>query len=163
MPSAYSRSQIVLHWIVALLVLAQFLNDGPIKAAWRAIRRGQAEVPGGFLVTAHVLVGIAILALVVWRFVLRRTRGVPPPPPDEPRLLKLAAAGTHGLLYLLLLLLPLSGLASWYGGLALAGEAHELMQNLLLALVFVHVAGSLYQRFVLGSDVLSRMVRVRAD
>ena len=56
----YSLAQISLHWIVALLVLAQFLNDEAIGAAWRAIRRGEAAIPGGFLVTAHVVVGIAI-------------------------------------------------------------------------------------------------------
>lgn len=85
MSKGYSLAQISLHWIIALLVLAQFLNDDAIGAAWRAIRRGAAEVPGGVLVTAHVVAGIAILALVLWRLGLRLTRGAPPAPPTSPR------------------------------------------------------------------------------
>ena len=40
MPERYTRAQIVLHWLVALLVLAQYLNNGAIGSAWSAIRRG---------------------------------------------------------------------------------------------------------------------------
>ena len=87
-----------LHWAIALLVLAQFLNDEAIGAAWRALRRGDAEVPGGFLVTAHVFVGVAILLFSLWRIALRVTRGAPPAPAEEPRPLRLLAAATHGLL-----------------------------------------------------------------
>ena len=95
---------------MALLVLAQYLNDDAIGAAWRAFRRGQ-EVPGSLLATAHVVVGCAILVLVAWRIALRLTRGAPPPPDDEPLILRAAAAATHVLLYAMLLLLPLSGIA----------------------------------------------------
>ncbi|MFO1106369.1 MAG: cytochrome b/b6 domain-containing protein [Amaricoccus sp.] len=159
MPKGYSLAQISLHWIVALLVLAQFLNDEAIGAAWRAIRRGEAAIPGGFLVTAHVVVGIAILALMLWRLGLRLTRGAPAAPAEEPAALRLAAGATHVLLYVLLLVVPLTGLAAWYGGVAAAGELHELGKTLLMLLVFLHIAGALYQRFVLKSDAVARMLR----
>ncbi len=108
MPKGYSISQIRLHWLVAVLVLAQFLNEDAIGAAWRAFRRGAAEIPGGPLVLAHVWGGVAILGFVLWRITLRLTRGAPPLPPEEPRMLRIVAAATHGTLYLLLLLVPVN-------------------------------------------------------
>ncbi|MFO1209390.1 MAG: cytochrome b/b6 domain-containing protein [Amaricoccus sp.] len=158
---SFSLPQILLHWIVALLVLLQFLNDDAVGRALRALRRD--GTPPGFLASAHVYVGIAILALALWRLALRRTRGAPPPPADEPPLLRLAAAATHALLYLLLLALPLSGLAAWYGGVRPAAGLHETLKPVLLGVVALHVAGALYQAFVLRSDVVARMVRVRPD
>jgi len=158
MSRSYSLPQILLHWIVALLVLAQYLNDGPIGAAWRAVRRGEA-VPESALATAHILVGTAILVLVAWRIGLRLTRGAPPPPDEEPLVLRAVAAGTHALLYLLLLALPVSGLLAWFGGVGQAMTVHRLAESLLLPLVGLHVAGALFQRFVLGSHVLERITR----
>jgi cytochrome b561 len=158
MQRAFSLSQILLHWIVALLVLAQYLNDDAIGAAWRAFRRGQ-ERPGGLLATAHVVVGCAILALVLWRIALRLIRAAPMPPDDEPLILRAVAAATHLGLYAMLLLLPLSGIAAWFGGVGSAIGMHRLMESLLLPLVGLHVCGALYQRFVLRSNVLARMTR----
>jgi cytochrome b561 len=159
MPRGYSLTQIALHWIVAVLMLAQFLNEEAIGQAWRALRRGAETIPGGFLVSAHVFVGIAVLAFAVWRLALRFTRGVPPPPAEEPRPLRLVSAVTHGTLYLLLLLVPLSGLLAWYGGIVASGEVHEVLQNLLMLVIFLHIAGALFQQFVLRSGAIARMVR----
>lgn len=156
MSKGFSLSQILLHWSVALLVLAQYLNDAEIGTAWRALRRGE-PLPDGSLATVHVVVGVAVLALVAWRIVLRVRLGVPPPPADEPLILRAVAAATHFLLYAAVLILPVSGLVAWYGGIASAIEVHRAVQNLLLPLVGLHVAGALYQRFVLGLPVLRRM------
>ena len=158
---SFTLPQILLHWIVALLVLLQFLNEDAIGRALRAMRR-DAAAPG-LLASAHVYVGIAILALALWRLALRATRGAPPPPPDEPRILRLTAAATHALLYLLLLALPVTGLLAWYGGLHDAAELHETMKPVLLAVVALHVAGALYQAAVQRSGVVTRMLRVRPD
>jgi cytochrome b561 len=156
---SYSLPQILLHWMVALLVLMQFLNDRAIGAAWRALRRGEAELPPGLLAYAHIVVGVAILALAAWRIALRLGRGAPRPPGDEPRILQVAAAGTHSLLYLMLLLLPLSGLAAWYGGIGAAADLHETLQSLVIWVIAFHFAGALYQQFVRRSDAVARMLR----
>lgn len=161
MPSTYSRTQIALHWTVALLVLAQFLNSDAIGSAWRAVRQRAETVPSGPLVTAHVVAGIAILLLAVWRITLRLRRGAPPPPAEEPRALRIVAAATHGSLYLLLLLVPLSGMTAWFGNVGAAGDVHEALKTLLLLAVALHVVGALYQAFVLRSDVMRRMVPPR--
>lgn len=160
MPVRFSPLQIALHWTVALLVLAQYLNDDAIGRAWRATLREGATTLGP-AAWAHILAGIAILALAVWRLVLRARRPAQPLPADEPALLRHAARATHALLYALLILLPLSGLAAFYGGVRAAGAAHEVMKTLLILLVALHVAGALFQQFVLRSGALSRMVGLR--
>jgi len=99
MPARFSPAQVALHWLTALLILAQFLNDDAIGRAFRATMRGAAVIPGGWLVTVHVVAGIAVFAFALWRIALRLTRGAPPAPADEPRALQIVAAATHGLLY----------------------------------------------------------------
>ena len=158
MHQGYSRTQIALHWTIAVLILAQFLNDDAIGTAWRAVRRG-TEAAGGVPATVHLLAGIAILALVIWRIALRLTRGAPPPPAEESRPLRIAAAATHGTLYLLLLALPLTGLAAWYGGIGPAAGLHETLKTVLMLLIFLHIGGALFQQFVLKSGVVARMLR----
>ena len=69
------------------------------------------------------------------------------------------SATNHLLLYALLLVLPLSGLAAWFGGIGGAIGVHRLMESLLLPLVGLHVCGALYQALVLRSDVVARMIR----
>ena len=154
----YSRAQILLHWIVALLIVPQFLLHDPMKDAWRAFRRGE-EIAFHPLVAAHVFAGIAILLLVVWRLTLRARRGAPEPPESEHPALKLVAKATHAGLYLLLVLLTVSGGMAWFGGVEVAGEAHEVMKTLLLALVVLHVAGALFHQFVLKTNLMDRMKR----
>jgi len=157
-PKGYSRAQIALHWIVAVLIVPQFVLHDGIAAAWDKVEDGIAV---GFdpLVAGHVIGGIAILALAIWRLALRARRGAPPPPEAEHPALKLVAKATHGGLYLLLVLMPVSGLAAWFGGVEPAAEAHETMKVVLLALVALHVVGALYQQFVLKTNLMERMKR----
>lgn len=162
MARRFSPLQILLHWSVALLVLGQFLTDDAVGGAWQAFRRGTAE-PDGPLVLAHVAGGILILGLTVWRIVLRVTRGVPPAALAEPRSLRLAAAATHHMLYLLLLILPVTGLAAWFGGLGAAADLHKMLTTLLLVMIALNVVGAAYQQFVLRSDVLARMLPLRSQ
>lgn len=155
----YSALQIGLHWAVAGLVLIQFLVADAIEEAWDAMHgEAAAAEPANGLAYAHILFGWAIFVLVAWRIWLRLTRGAPKPPANEPAVLKMAAHATHGLLYLLLLGLPLSGSAAWFLGVEPAAEVHVVGKTVLLILVGLHIAGALYQRFVLRSDVMSRML-----
>lgn len=153
----YSGLQIALHWAVAALVLIQFLADEPISQAWRALRRGDAAVETGSGVLLHIACGVAVLLLVIWRLALRHTRGAPRLPAEEPAALRFVAAATHIGMYLLLVLLPLSGAVAWFGGVGAAGEVHEIAKTVLLVLVVLHVAGAFFQQFVLKTNILSRM------
>ncbi|HBZ44295.1 MAG TPA: cytochrome B, partial [Maritimibacter sp.] len=101
----------------------------------------------------------AILLLVVWRFSIKARRGAPALPDEEPKLLKLTAHLTHIVLYLLMVLVPVSGLIAWFLASQSAGEVHEIAKSVLLVLVGLHFAGALFQKFVLKSNVMERMVR----
>ncbi|MDR5653113.1 cytochrome b [Ruixingdingia sedimenti] len=155
-PRTYSRAQIVLHWLVVVLILAQYLNNEPIAEAWRAFRQGQV-VEGGPGIALHILPGMLVLLLTLWRLVLRLTRGAPPPPAEEAAPLRFAAAAVHWALYALTLLLPVSGAVAWIGGVEGAGGAHAVMTKLLLALVALHIAAALWHQFWLRDGLLSRM------
>jgi len=95
--TGYLASQIWLHWLVALLLIPQFLLNDSMKEAWRAIQRGNEVAPSIFI-QLHVIGGVTILVLVLWRLVLRMTHGAPLPPEDESAALKLVATLTHGVL-----------------------------------------------------------------
>jgi cytochrome b561 len=160
----YSATQITLHWLIAaLLVFNAFFSGDGMKDAWRSYRQSN-DVTGfsGLIPQFHLWVGIAILAFVLWRLVLRLTRGAPEAPAEESAVLRLAAHGTHILLYVLMLALPLTGLAVYYLGVSALGDIHELLRWPLVALVVLHVGGALYQRFILKTNVLNRMVRPEA-
>lgn len=158
MPTHYSRIQIILHWAVALLIVFQFIAHEPMSEAWDAVRKG-VEISFNPLVAAHVFAGIAVLVLALWRLALRLTRGVPPLPEEEPAAQKMVAHGVHWGLYGLMILVPISGGAAWFGGIHAAAEAHEVLKALILALVVLHVIGALYHQFILKTNIMERMKR----
>jgi cytochrome b561 len=158
MPKGYSSAQIGLHWIIALLIALQFLFNEPMGEAFDSLMRGTVP-PFSWGVWAHIAGGVAILALVLWRVALRRSRGVPPPPEGDGTLLGRAATLGHWALYALMLLLPVSGLVAWFGGVETAAEAHEVMTSVLLFVVAVHVAAALWHQFWLKDHLLLRMMR----
>lgn len=157
-PKGYSATQIGLHWIVAALVVAQFVLHDPIVAAWKAIANGETPEISP-LVIGHVLGGSLVLALVVWRLVLRVKRGVPPLPEQEAPALKAVAHLTHWTLYALLIILPVSGLGAWFGGNETADFVHTSLKFPLFGLVVLHFAAALFQQFILRTGLLTRMLR----
>ena len=159
--TAYSRSQIALHWAVALLILFQYVANDGIKPVWRAIEQGLPVEPSS-AAFAHVAAGVLVLVLALARLGLRFKRGVPPLPAEEPALQRLAAHATHLGLYVLMVLIPISGMVAFFGAVHDAADAHEAMTSILLALIALHVLGALYHHFILKTDVLRRMAgRVR--
>ncbi|MBN9222175.1 MAG: cytochrome b/b6 domain-containing protein [Mesorhizobium sp.] len=160
--TTYSRAQVVLHWSIALLILVQFLAHDGMEHVWRAFRRGQeaaaSDIPMAYM---HVALGLAVLVLACWRLWLRGTRGVPPVSGMEHPALQLLAKATHFVIYALIFLLPLSGIAAWFFNVAGAGLAHVLGKDILLYVVLLHTAGALFQHFVLKTDVLRRMLSLR--
>ncbi len=129
----------------------------------------------------HVRVGLLILALIVLRLAWRVAHPPPPLPEGTPGWQRLAAGTVHRLLYLLLLLLPVSGyvLWAWTGPLldwwglfriaivfrggedetwrSIAGYTHQWAGYLLLALLVLHIGAALWHEFVIGD----RLVRDR--
>jgi cytochrome b561 len=159
----YSAAQIALHWIIAILIVCQFVFHEGMVEAWRALRRsGDAAAPMSFAAQAHVWGGLAVLAFAIWRLWLRQTRGVPAAPAEEAAPLRLAAHITHVTLYALMILMPVTGAAAWFGGIGAASDVHEILRVPLFFLVLLHVLGALFQKFWLKSNVLTRIVRPEA-
>jgi cytochrome b561 len=99
----YTTTAIVLHWLIAVLLLGQFvfgllLGDIP---------RGAPE--RGLYVNWHKSSGIVIGLLVVLRIAWRLSHTPPPLPAAMPAWQRLASRLTHVALYLCMLVMPLSG------------------------------------------------------
>ncbi len=162
-PAGYTRTQILLHWVVAILLIVQFVFHEWMVSAWRAYEKGEAvESSTQALAMSHVWIGIAVGMFAVWRLWLRFTRGVPSAPADEPQVLRLLAGATHAGLYLLMLAMPLTGIGLWFFGIENAGFVHGILRFALIGLFFLHVAGALAHRFYFKSGVMERMVRPEA-
>jgi cytochrome b561 len=91
----------VLHWLMAAMILAMlFIGIGMVASVSERYE---------LLVAIHRPLGIAILAVVVIRF-LNRLFNPPPPLPDAmPPVMRLAAKASHILLYALMFVMPLVG------------------------------------------------------
>ena len=153
----YARIQVLLHWTTVVLLLISFFSHEAMKDAWRALRRGTEGFEPAIGTQVHVIVGILVLALTAIRVVVRITKGAPPPVEGQSRLLTVLAAIVHGLLYVVLLAIPASGLAAWFGGITDAGEVHEVLFNLGLVLLLAHIGAALFHQFVLKDRLLARM------
>lgn len=155
--SRYSFAQRLVHWLTLALFLASFFSHEAMKDAWRVVRQGATDFTPDIGVRVHVIVGIVILFLGVVRIVLRITQGAPAQPAGQARLITVAAAIVHGLLYLVILALPLSGMGAWFGMITDLGEVHEILFNLGLALLAAHVGAALYHQFFLKDNIMARM------
>ena len=172
----YTRTAIVLHWLMALLIFATF----PLGLYMADLKFSPTKLQ---LVSYHKWIGITLLLLVVLRLFWRLTHTPPALPDALPRWQKTASGAVHHGLYLLLVAVPLSGwlMSSakgiqtvWFGVLPLPdllnknkelgdfmGYVHESLNYLLLLLVAVHIAAELKHRFIDHDEILSRMLPAR--
>lgn len=149
----YSGLQIGLHWLVAILIVASWFTGEGAGDAMEIVEEGGIA---GFV--PHVAIGLAILALVAVRVLVRLGRGAPAAPGTPGGLQVLAADWGHRLLYLLMIAVPLGGISTWFLGLDV-GEIHELAANLLMLVVLGHALLALYHQYVLKDGLLRRMMK----
>ncbi len=171
----------LLHWLMAAIIIV-LIAVGIYMAELPTDTVEQKQYAFQFY-GMHKSFGVVILALIVLRLVWIRLSPPPALPPvfdaKEQRITKMV----QGLLYLLMLLLPISGyLMSNAGGYpihffglgelpAVIGksktiggfvhEAHEVMGFAMLALILLHMAGALKHRLRDKggeSDILKRML-----
>ena len=153
----YARLQVVLHWATLAVLLVSFISHDAMEAAWRALRRGTEGFEPAIGTQVHVAAGLLVLGLTLLRLGLRFKNGAPPPVEGQSPILTLASSMVHGLLYLVLLALPITGLAAWFGGITDLGSVHGVLYTLGLVLVAGHVAAALFHQFVLKDRLLARM------
>lgn len=176
-PATYSPVAKSLHWLVVVLIAMQLVLGWLMPGARRT-------TPPDVLNNWHMSIGIVILAVIVIRALWRTVAGTPVPEPG-PRWQTAAAEAAHLLLYLLVFALLLSGWAdavahNWtitlFGRVPLPavlsasagwvhtiGELHSTIVWVLLCLVGLHVAAALGHHFILGDNVLRRMLPARTD
>lgn len=160
------------HWVMAVFILG-LLTVGYVMA-------GLAVSPDKIkLVYLHKSFGILVLMLAVgrlaWRYVSPRPARDPRIKPWEDRL----ATIVHGLLYVVLFAMPLSGWimssagdypASFFGLFTLpeivpknaalmmtAGNIHSALAVIILVLLALHFAGAAKHHVIDGDDTLRRM------
>lgn len=167
----YDLVAIVLHWSIALLIVAAFLLGMTVDnfpKAW-----DQA------VVNTHVLIGLAVLTLTLARIGWRIAHKPPPFPNagnSEPGKM---AKWVHLLLYSLMLVVPAIGMPTLlYRGrgvdFGLFGippllprtpelfrpltELHEISAYALIILALGHVLAALYHQFILRDRLMLQMV-----
>ncbi|MBC7956747.1 MAG: cytochrome b [Cytophagales bacterium] len=169
--SRYTPVAMAMHWVLALAIVGSF-----------SMGVYMADLPFSpqrlKLYNWHKWAGVTILALSALRLLWRLTHQ---PPADQPMPAwqRLAAHGTHYLLYVLFFAVPLVGWAYssaagfpivWFGVLPLPdfvpmdkalAEAikpwHGYLAFAMAALVLMHVAAALKHQFIDRDGLLSRM------
>lgn len=172
----YNRPAVALHWLIALLILAAlplglYMHDLPLSPTKLK------------LFSYHKWIGVTVLWLAVLRILWRFAQKAPAPLP-APRWQQLAAAATHGFLYLLLFAIPISGwlmssakgfTTVYFGVLSLPDlvakdatlgetltEVHEALNYFLMGLLALHIAGALKHHFIDHDATMRRMSFRRA-
>jgi len=170
----YSTVSLVLHWLIAVMILAQVLLITANEATeGQAISREFIQI--------HKAAGLTVLILTLVRIGWRLANPAIPLPDTMKRWEKILARTTHVLFYVFLLAMPLTGWAavsatgrdlSWFGLfnwplLPISGGRdafksiigiHELAMKGLYALIALHVLAALKHQFVNRDNVLHRMI-----
>ena len=161
-----------LHWLMALMVLCALtaiVSRGlmPSGHPWRPVLRN-----------THLVTGQLIFVACLLRLVVRWRHPLPPLPGTRP-LAVWAARGLHALLYVVMLLQPVTGLLFMQAGdktVSLGGftwpmlvasdaelhfqlkDLHAATGQMLYVLIGLHVAAALWHHHVRRDDTLRRML-----
>lgn len=173
MKKTFSRSQIICHWLVFLAIVVAY---AAIELKGFAPKGSAARAT---MATVHYTAGVTVLLLMAGRVILKITHQDPDILPPPPRWQKVASKTTHGLLYLMFIVLPSLGLASLYYGqvtwsffgitLPVATvsnkntqhslkEWHELIANAGYFLIGLHALAALFHHYVVRDNTLVRML-----
>jgi cytochrome b561 len=173
-PDSYSAAQKSVHWVLFGLVVGLYL----LTYAEGLFQRG--SIGRAWVWWLHISFGLLLAAFVIARIGLRVTRSAPAPSPELHRSARFLSSATHVLLYLLLIALPIAGIIltwsrgdhlSFFGVFTIPApfapnrafarglqEVHGLMADAIIVIAAGHAAAALYHHFVLGDDVLRRML-----
>lgn len=103
MQQRYTNIAILFHWLIALLIIGSF-TMGLVMTDMPGITPTKLKY-----YSWHKWAGVTILGLAMLRLLWRLTHKTPPYPASMPSLQQRAANALHGLLYVLMFAVPLSG------------------------------------------------------
>ncbi len=169
----YGLVAVVLHWLVAITVIGMF-----ILGLWMT----SLSLYDRWYVTApyiHKSIGLLLFLVMIARLAWRLFNPRPAPLMTHTRFERIAAHLMHGMLYLLLFAVMIAGyLISSADGRAVesfglfsipstitsipdqedvAGEIHEVLAYILIALAILHAAAALKHHFIDRDNTLRRM------
>jgi cytochrome b561 len=169
----YATPTIILHWLVALLIVAAFVL-GTIMTDMR-ISPTKLQY-----YSYHKWLGVTVLGLVALRLITRLLTQAPAYPAHMSELQKKVANGTHVFLYFLMFAVPLSGYvytcAAGYPVVYLGlielpsiiapapelkhtlKEVHEILSNLMLFTVLLHIAAAVKHQVIDKDGLMRRMM-----
>ena len=189
----YSKTAVVLHWLIAIFIVIMFVlgwfmadipKDAPKQMVFDVLDLGvytwqlaEAATPRTFYFNLHKSLGITIFALILIRILWRVTHKPPAFLTSYKTIERKIATGTHHVLYLLMVAIPLTGLImainskyglKWFGIDFIAGldnkpvrevfvEAHEIIGIIFLVAVALHVVGALKHNFIDKDETMKRM------
>ncbi|MBY3002060.1 cytochrome b [Rhizobium leguminosarum] len=172
--SRYHAALRAMHWVTAGVILAA------IALGLYCANLGRGSAERQFLMDIHKSLGMTALVLIVVRIPLRAFLGHPAWRRAPPRIEQLAAHIGHSALYLLMVLMPLSGyvtsasegrsirwfwLFSWPNVMAenrplgrALGTVHQYGAYIFVALLSLHLTAVLWHCFIRHDDTLERML-----
>lgn len=169
----YTPLAISLHWLMALLIfsgwgLGIYMHDLPLSP--QKLR----------YFSWHKWIGVTVFLLAIIRVAWLATHRPPPLPQQSPFWQILVARANHILLYLFMIILPVSGwlMSSakgvptvYFGVLPIPDvvakdkqlgenleEVHELLAYALAILVAIHIVAALKHQFIDRDGLISRML-----
>jgi len=181
LPSRFDTVSIILHWSVAIAI---------ILVAAIELLRGEVFPRGSFLretlKALHDPAGTAVFGLIILRVLWRLANPAPAMPESMRPWEQLAAKLTHYALYLMMLMIPLTGIVyvlargrSIDFGLfqivypldhvvgrsasRALKNAHELLGQAVLIVAFAHAAAALWHHYIRQDTVLTRMLPMQAS
>jgi cytochrome b561 len=173
MVSKYSKVAIALHWILAALIISNFVLASMAEDVARELR--------GAYMNPHKAIGISILLFSVFRLYWRMGHKPPPLPDAITGWQAKAGKFVHAIFYFLVIAVPLSGWimasahpqappVSFFGlfdfslpigkNESLAGfghEAHEILTKPLAILIILHILAALKHQFADRLPFIQRM------
>ena len=189
----YTNVAIVLHWLIGIAILFMFVlgwfmtelpKETPKTTSFDIFNLGlitwgveEEQSQRSFYFNLHKSVGLSLLMLIVLRMYWRFTHR----PPAFLNSMKLwekrLAKATHHSLYLLMFLIPMSGIImsagskygiKWFGIKVIPGfddkairelfyEFHEIFGLLLLLILILHILGAVKHSIVDKDGTLRRM------
>jgi cytochrome b561 len=170
-PTRYTRTAIVSHWLMALLMVAVGVL-GLLHDSWP--RSTQA-----YWINLHAMIGLALWLLVIGRILSRLGHPAPDSPADAGEISRRLARPVHFLMYILLFVIPIIGIVTfiWHGRVFNFGlftvdlgvksnravfhpteDWHGYLAYALFTLAGLHALAALWHHFIRRDSVLRRML-----